>query len=232
VPLEESSLWFIKANGEFNQYSNERLNFQYLQAALGRNFHLENQTLAFELGGHASTYGNDPLYQGAVFSASDFHQLRQDITLKLVSTAQQLNYHAFSYLSGWQFGAALQGSYSPSSVSRWEMAVGLLRNVAAESPYSFLQYNISGRYMHEWVGGWISGFGLSGGSYSYDQADPVFLEKRRDTETKAEFELSNRRIRLWKFTPQLQIGRIERHSNIDLYNYKRTYARIGMTGDF
>lgn len=232
LPLAESSLWFVRANGEFNQYSEQRLNFQYLQGALGRNFQFQDRTLSIEAGGHAAVYGNDPLYDGAVLAVGDFHQLRPDVGIKFSAMAQQLNYRDYPHLSGWQYGATVQGVYAPSSISRWEVAAGVLRNEAKEAPYSFLQYQLSGRYIREWVGGWITGIGLHGSVADYDDTDPVFLKKRLGTETKLEFELSNRRLRIWKFTPQLQFGWIDRHSNIDFYSYSRAYARIGMSGDF
>lgn len=233
VPLSESSLWFFRSSGEMQEYTEHRMNFQYLQAAAGRHFHFDEQTLTLEAGAHASTFGDRPLYSGLLFAVTDYRQLRQDIGIKLTLNSQQLDYHNdFPQLSGWQYGASLQGFYAPSTFTRWETSLGILRNLAKEAPYAFQQANASMRYVHEWVGGWITGEGVYFGISAYDEADPLFGEKRHDFEKRLEFELSNRRLRIGTLTPRLQLGWVDHASNIDLYSYKRGYARIGMTGDF
>ncbi|MBP7713067.1 MAG: DUF560 domain-containing protein [Gammaproteobacteria bacterium] len=81
-------------------------------------------------------------------------------------------------------------------------------------------------------GRWIVGTLLSGAVSRYREADPLFSETRRDVEKKAQLDVSNRRIRFWRLTPRLQVGHVDRDSNLDLCAFERTYARLGLGGDF
>jgi hypothetical protein len=232
LPLGDESLWFLRSNAEVQEYSNSRVNFRYVHVAGGRHFHSQDQTLTLEAGNHASEYGGKRLYDGSTMAISDYRQIRNDLGAKFGAAAQQLNYLDYAHLSGWQRSLTAQAFYAPSPTSRWEVTAGIMRYSAKEAAYGFEQHTFSGRYIQEWVGGWITGLSLGGIQSRYGGTDPIFLERRMDHETKAELELSNRRVRLWKLTPRLQIGWSDRESNINFYGYRRAYVRIGMVGDF
>ena len=232
LPLWEESLWFLRGNGELQEYSDDRANVRYLQLTAGRNFHLPDRTVTLQAGGHASSYGGDRLYEGALAAVSDYHQVREDAAVKIGVAAYQFHYHDYPYLSAWQGAAHAQGFYSPSSTSRWEALLGLVRNDAEEEAYSYLQAQCAGRYVKELVGGWIVGMLLSGAVSRYRAPDPIFSETRRDVEKKAQLDVANRRIRFWRLTPRLQLGHVDRDSNLDLYAFERTYVRLGLGGDF
>lgn len=232
LPLAESSLWYLRSNGEIQQFAQRRFNFRYLQVAGGHNIHFYEGTLGLEAGGHAADYGNKPLYDGAVIAMSAYWQWRPDVGAKATLTGQQFRYSDFAYLSGWQYGASIQWAYAPSSATRWETSLGLLENAAREPGYSYLQTIAGARYTREWAGGWISGLGAHATVTRYAGTDPIFLVERHDFERRVEFELSNRHIRVRSFMPRLQLGWTARHSSVDYYRYSRIYARLGLSAEF
>ena len=84
----------------------------------------------------------------------------------------------------------------------------------------------------EWSRGWITGLNTSGSQTRYQADEPLFEMHRKDQEQRVEIDIVNRRWRIGRFSPRLQIGRLERHSSIDFFNYTRDYLRIGLTGTF
>lgn len=45
-------------------------------------------------------------------------------------------------------------------------------------------------------------------------------------------DLINRRLRVWRMSPRLQLGWVDNRSNIDFFDWRRAYVRLGMSGEF
>jgi tetratricopeptide (TPR) repeat protein len=232
MPFTSSSLWFVRSSGEIDLYDDAASNYQYLELAVGKNFSFASDTATVELGMHHADFGQQRLYEGAIFSVSDFHQFRPDFSVKATVSAQQLDYYAFTYLSGWQNSVTVNALYAVSPVARWDTSVGFMQNSAINKAYSFQQITIGNRYVQEWAGGWITGAALYANSASYQDIDPLFGVVRRDTEARIEVDIANRKYRFLQFTPKVQFGHVGHRSNIDLYSFNRNYVRVGLTGEF
>jgi outer membrane protein len=110
--------------------------------------------------------------------------------------------------------------------------MGYTINRARESIYSFDQPYVNLRYVREWPGGWITGIGMKASWIEYKDKEPFFGVTRSEREIRFEADVLNRRIRLWRLTPRFLVGYVDRASNLDLYTWKRTYVRLGMTAEF
>lgn len=230
MPLDDS-LWFARTNGETQSFSDQRYNFQYLQAAIGRHFHFDRRTVTIESGAHGSAYSNNSLYDGATIGVSDYRQIGNTSGLQLSLNALQFHYPTYRYLSGWQYEFATKAFYTPSSTSRWEVSASVLDNQARETAYAFTQNGLATRFQAEWNHGWVTSLGLYATKARYGAPDVLFGQRRHDDDQRVEIEIGNRKWRLWEFTPRLQMGRSQHHANIDFYSYERTYVRLGVNAD-
>lgn len=232
VPIPNHSLWFVRGVVDHLEHDGKALDFSYLQASAGRHFKFADHTFTVELGHHWARYQNERLYDGANWTLSDFRVLRPDLSMKLALSGMRLDYPAYPYRDGWQHVAAATFIYAASPDSRWEMNLDYVDNGAKEDAYAFRLGQLGLRRVDEWGGGWITGVRVQAGQGRYQAPDPFFRETRRDTEARIEFDLLNRKIRIWKLSPRLHVGVIDRRSNIDFYAYRRGYMRLGLSGEF
>lgn len=86
--------------------------------------------------------------------------------------------------------------------------------------------------MRAWQGGWITGVKAQALLAEFAAPDPFFGAARRDREGRLEFDVLNRKLQWWSFSPRLLVGYTWRDSNLELCDYKRAYARIGLTREF
>ena len=232
VPFGDPSLWFIRGQFEHLAYGDRDLDFSYLQLAGGRHFPRDKHTLSLEAGYHWSRYQNEALYRGAIWRVSDFRSLRRDLFLRLDLSGMQLKYPDYSFRDGWQYTASSNLTYIITPRSRLNAGIGYTINRADESIYSFDQPFLSLRYVYEWPYGWITGANFRLSHIKYKDDDPFFRETRREREVRVEADVLNRRLSVWRFSPRLTVGHVDRDSNIDFFSWKRTYVRLGMTAEF
>lgn len=232
IPFGKPRLWFMRGQFEHLDYDGKEHDFSYIQLASGRHFPINNQTFTLEAGYHWSFYQHDQLYDGVVASVNYFRNLRPDLAMRLNFSALQLDYNDYTHHDGWQYTPSAELTYVSSSRSRWLGGIGCTMNRAKESPYSFDQPYVSLRYVREWKGGWITGLTIKGSRIKYKDADPFFRTTRIEREIRVEADLLNRKIRIWRFSPNLLVGYIDRSSNLDFYTWERNYIRMGMSTEF
>jgi outer membrane protein len=232
MPFGKPRLWFLRGQIEHLEYEGKELDFSYLQLTSGRHFPIDGQTLTLEAGYHWSLYQHNPLYHGAILTANYFRSLRPDISMNLNLSGLQLNYYDYTYLDGWQYTPSARLIYASSPKSRWHAELGYTMNRADESIYSFDQPYVNLRYVREWKGGWITGLGMKVSWIEYKDADPFFRTTRREREMRVEADLLNRQVRIWRFSPRLLVGYVDRKSNLDFFTWQRSYVRLGMTAEF
>jgi hypothetical protein len=66
----------------------------------------------------------------------------------------------------------------------------------------------------------------------YDAADPFFGKRRRDVTEQVAVSLTNQKLAIWQFTPQLTYRFTNRSSSISLYSFKQNRIEFGLTTDF
>ena len=160
--------------------------------------------------------------------------MRASPALGVTSELSYKTYHYANlpYLNGDMKSVNLTGIYVPQATQRLEIGAGFSHYAAQEEAYTYNQPSASARFMQEWQGGWVTGMRLQALMADYAAPDPFFGEKRRDTEGRVEFDVLNRKLKFWSFSPKLLLGYVERSSNLDLYSYKRMYGRIGVSTEF
>lgn len=232
VPLPADPTWYARFYGEGLSYQNKDLDSLYAQASVGKRFNIGQHNAALELGGHISSFSDHAQYEGGLVRATGFYRLTQKLGLTAEAQMKTYQYQRLPYLNGENYTAGLIGIYVPKASQRLELGAGFNYYSAKEDAYTYKQPNVSARFVQEWAGGWITGARLQFSRASYDAPDPFFKVSRKETEARVEFDVLNRRINWWSFSPQASIGYVTRDSNLELYSYHRAYGRIGLTTEF
>lgn len=231
-PLASDPTWFGRFYGEAYEYPGRELDSLYAQASLGKRFEWGQHHMALEAGGLLSLYQDRPQYTGGLLRASTFYRVSPRLGASASVQARSFDYARLPYLNGTQTQLNATGIYAVTPAQRVELGAGWAHYDAAEMPYSYTQPSASLRYQTELPGGWIAGARLQAQTTRYQAPDPFFGKTRRDTETRMEIDLLNRKLKWWSFTPRALAGYVERDSNLELYRYDRLYGRIGLTREF
>lgn len=202
------------------------------QAAAGKRVEWGQHHVALELGGHAYRRTGGNQYDGGTARATGFLRLSPRTALTAEVSAKTLSYAELPYLTGSMRTLGTTAIHVPEPTRRWEAGLGFTRYQATEAAYTYNQPSATVRAVQEWAGGWISGLRMQALVAAFAASDPFFGEIRRDREIRIEFDLLNRKLKWWSMSPRLLIGFVRRESNLDLYDYKRSYARIGLTREF
>ena len=232
LPIGQASLSYVRIGGEQQRFRDSEVDLGYLQLATGRTFRYSDFSLTLDAGVHHGDYGGRPLYDGAIFSISAFKQVLPNIGIKTSFSGKQFDYDTYPHLGGWQHVLDVNVLYASSPTARWEVLGSLVRQSAKESPYSYLLPAVGARYLKEWPGGWLIGMGIHANAARYDSADPFFGIHRNDREIRVEADVANRQWSFMKFTPRLQLGITNHKSNINLFAFRRSFVRLGMTAEF
>jgi len=232
IPLPSDPRWFARIYGEAQEYPGRKLDAQYLHTTAGRRFEFGQHHLSLEAGGHASIRESERQYHGTVIQGTGFLRITPNFALSSTVSSKALNYADLPYLSSELRQVAATAVFVPAPTQRWDIGMSLAHNDAREDAYTYTQAGASVRYLHEWRGGWITGARVQLLRARYDAPDPFFGEVRHDRELRTEFDVLNRRISWWSFSPRLVIGHTKRDSSIALYDYTRSYIRAGLSRDF
>lgn len=232
APLPGAPLWFVRADLQHDEHRGRDADFSYLQATAGRHIRLADATLSLEAGHHWARYRQQALYAGPVASLTLFRPLRPDLSLQLGLAALALDYPAHPFREGWQTTASARVLLASAPDRRWEFAAHFTHMVAREPAYSFDRPQLAVRYVREWAGGWITGTGARTSWMHHDAADPFFRRTRAERSTEIDVDLINRRLRVWRMSPRLQLGWVDNRSNIDFFDWRRAYLRLGLSGEF
>jgi hypothetical protein len=232
LPLPQDPSWFATGYIENQDYSGGQQDQTYVQLMGGKHFNAGPHGIDLQVGGHYGAYQGSDLYSGGLARVTDFIRIRPNLFTVLSGEAAQFTYPDFSYLDGWQFTGAVEMRYALSLTQSMRAGIGFYRRVAEELPYSFTGPLGSIRYSQEWSGGWLASGLLQYGSYDYGGNDPFFGLSRFDREWRWELSIANRRLALRGMLPRVTVGAVDHQSNIPLYEFSRTYIRLGISKEF
>jgi outer membrane protein len=232
VPLPRDPSWFVTGYVENQDYSGGQLDQAYLQLTGGKHLNAGPNGIDLQVGGHYGAYQGTDLYSGALARVTDFIRIRPNLFAVLYGEAAQFTYQDFSYLDGWQFTGVAEMRYALSLSQSLRASIGFYSRTAAESPYAFTGPLASVRYSQEWSGGWLGSGLLQYGAYDYEADDPFFGLTRSDREWRWELTIANRKLAFRGVLPRITVGAVDHQSNISLYDFSRTYVRVGVTKEF
>lgn len=231
-PLPGDPNWFAHVYGELYDYPGRAVDSQYVQAALGKRSEWGQHHVSFELGGHTYRRHGDKQYDGGTVRGTGFLRLLPKLALTGEVSLKTLNYPDLPYLTGSMSSLSATAIHVPEPARRWELGAGVTRYRAREAAYTYTQPSMTARLVQEWQGGWITGVRTQVLFTDFGAPDPFFGEARHEKEIRLEFDVLNRKLKWWSFSPRFLVGYASRDSNLALYDFKRAYGRIGLTREF
>lgn len=231
-PLPADPTWFAHGYAEVTEYPSRELDSMYGQIAVGRRFDFGQHNVSAEIGRHISSFQDHQQYDGWLSRGAGFFRISPKLGVTTDLDYKTYTYANLPYLDGNMQNLNVTGIYVPQPTQRIDVSAGVNKYNAQEDAYTYTQPSLSIRFMQEWQGGWLTGVRLQGLVADYSAPDPFFGEKRHDKEARLEFDVLNRKLKFWSFSPKLLIGYVERDSNLDLYSYQRIYARLGVSTEF
>lgn len=231
-PLPVDPSWFAHGYAEVTEYPSRELDSMYGQIAVGKRFDFGQHNVSVEIGRHISSFQDHQQYDGWLSRGMGFFRISPKLGVTTDLGYKTYTYANLPYLDGSMQYLNVTGIYVSQPTQRIDVSAGVSKYNAEEDAYTYTQPSLSIRFMQEWQGGWLTGVRLQGLVADYSAQDPFFGEKRHDKEARLEFDVLNRKLKFWSFSPRLLIGYVERDSNLDLYSYQRFYARLGVSTEF
>ena len=134
---------------------------------------------------------------------------------------------------GHTFSADLGLAHALGRATQVRADTAFRREILDDDAYSWREYILGVSVNRELPRGFVVGGGPLYRWREYDAPLPVFSsEARRDRTLGGRITVSNRRIDWFGFSPQITLRHERRHSNLDLYDYKRTVGEFSLVRTF
>jgi len=233
IPISSKYKTFIKANLQHTDYSGKNNSQSYVLASLGRHYVFDNKsTLTPELGFHKFIHKDNSLYSGKTLSINYLKPINSTSHTELNLNTLEMNYPDFAHLDGWQHKLLASITKIPSPDNRWDFIVSYNKSELEDKTSSFKQPGVSLSSTQEFGDGWTIGATAKFSKKTYKKEDPFFGKIRKDSEKSAEITVLNRLFQINGISPRLHIGRIENSSNMNLYEFDRSYVKLEFTKGF
>ena len=213
-------------------YEESQFNDRTLTLRAGPRFIFEDFDLRPELTGRFRELGGETYSRAAGLSLSSDWLIAPAWQLNAGVTAERISYESFLG-EGRNYGVQLGVSHAFGRATMLRADTSFRRETVSRGAYSWREYSIAFLAARELPRGFVVSAGPShrwrhyGGPLLSLGPDPRF-----DRTLAGQIKASNRHIELFGFMPEITIRHERRSSNLDLYDYKRTVAEIGVVRSF
>ncbi|NWF35275.1 porin family protein [Mariprofundus sp. KV] len=216
-----------------NYPSANQYNLTYLMAFAGWTKQWSPaHSLSFEAGGHASFYGGHNLFDGAAFRISDIYRTTSGWTFNPALESKQLRYPDYPLRNGWQQWLTVDMTKAMPSGLVWSTGASIGRNKTHDEIYNFISSGAKLGLSLELPLRVTASVMLNYLETRYAGRDPFFAERRREKKQSVEVGLIPLTLNMKGFAPRIVFGHIKNWSNIDLYQFQRTYGKLAFVRDF
>ena len=167
-------------------------------------------------------YGGKRFNEGVGARLEATHYLDSRTALSFGVSAQEVRYPRSPPQTGPSFaafGGAVRTLTAASSVT---VRLGLGRQASRSESFANWSGQVGVGYYRDLPGGFSIYLEPSLSYSRYDEADPLFGERRQDLGQEMQVALLNRRVVLKRFTPRISYTFDRRNSTIDLYDFSET----------
>ena len=230
-PLSKNADLLIRISSSADLYKEKRFDDMVLQAEAGPQFRLGADRLAlsgivahrwFGLNSYSSSFGGSGNFQHPLGKRA---QLRLDASA--IRTDNEVN--SLQDSSRYSFSTAVDRAFTQSFGGGIQLSG--TREVSADPGYSTAQGGIS-TYLFRDLGKTTAVLNLS---YSHLEADKrlfIYPERRKDDRFAASVSNTFRGLRVGTFAPLLRLSYERNVSTIEIYDFSRFGAEIGITAAF
>ena len=213
-------------------YEKNQFNDRTLTLRAGPRFIFEDFDLRPEVTGRFRELGGKTYSRAAGLSLSSDWLIAPAWRLNAGVTAERISYESFLG-EGRNHGVQLGVSHAFGRATLLRADTSFRRETVSREAYSWREYSISFLAARELPRGFVVSAGPSHRWRRYGGRLPALgPDPRFDRTLAGQIKASNRHIELFGFMPEISIRHERRSSNLDLYDYKRTVAEIGVVRSF
>ena len=213
-------------------YEENQFNDRTLTLRAGPRFIFEDFDLRPELTGRFRELGGEIYSRAVGLSLSSDWLIAPAWQLNAGVTAKRISYESFLG-EGRNYGVQLGVSHAFGRATLLRADTSLRRETVSREAYSWREYSIAFLAARELPRGFVVSAGPSHHWRRYGGRLPALgPDPRFDRTLAGHIKASNRHIELFGFMPEITIRHERRSSNLDLYDYKRTVAEIGVVRSF
>ena len=213
-------------------YEENQFNDRTLTLRAGPRFIFEDFDLRPELTGRFRELGGEIYSRAAGLSLSSDWLIAPAWQLNAGVTAKRISYESFLG-EGRNYGVRLGVSHAFGRATLLRADTSFRRETVSREAYSWREYSIAFLAARELPRGFVVSAGPSHRWRRYGGRLPALgPDPRFDRTLAGQIKASNRHIELFGFMPEITIRHERRSSNLDLYDYKRTVAKIGVVRSF
>ena len=213
-------------------YEENQFNDRTLTLRAGPRFIFEDFDLRPEVTGRFRELGGETYSRAAGLSLSSDWLMAPAWRLNAGVTAERISYESFLG-EGRNYGVQLGVSHAFGRATLLRADTSFRRETVSREAYSWREYSIAFLAARELPRGFVMSAGPSHRWRHYGGRLPALgPDPRFDRTLAGQIKASNRNIELFGFMPEITIRHERRSSNLDLYDYKRTVAEIGVVRSF
>ena len=213
-------------------YEENQFNDRTLTLRAGPRFIFEDFDLRPELTGRFRELGGEIYSRAAGLNLSSDWLFAPAWRLNAGVTAERISYESFLG-EGRNYGVQLGVSRAFGRATLLRADTSFRRETVSREAYSWREYSIAFLAARELPRGFVVSAGPSHRWRRYGGRLPALgPDPRFDRTLAGQIKASNRHIELFGFMPEITIRHERRSSNLDLYDYKRTVAEIGVVRSF
>ena len=213
-------------------YEESQFNDRTLTLRAGPRFIFEDFDLRPELTGRLRELGGETYSRTAGLSLSSDWLVAPAWRLNVGVSTGWKSYESFLE-DGRNYGVQLGVSHAFGRATLLRADTSFRRETVSREAYSWREYSIAFLAARELPKGFVVSVGPSHRWRRYDAPILSFgPDPRFDRTLAGQIKASNRHIELFGFMPEIAIRHERRRSNLDLYDYKRTVAEIGVVRSF
>ena len=213
-------------------YEESQFNDRTLTLRAGPRFIFEDFDLRPELTGRLRELGGDTYSRAAGLSLSSDWLVAPAWRLTAGVNTGWKSYESFLE-DGRDYGVRLGVSHAFGRATLLRADTSFRRETVSREAYSWREYSIAFLAARELPRGFVVSAGPSHRWRRYDAPILAFgPDPRSDRTLAGQVKVSNRHIELFGFMPEITVRHERRSSNLDLYDFKRTVAEIGVVRSF
>ena len=213
-------------------YEESRFNDRTLTLRAGPRFIFEDFDLRPELTGRFRELGGETYSRAAGLSLSGEWTVAPTWRLSASLTADRISYESFLD-EGRNHGVRLGAMHALGPATLLSADASFRRETVSVDAHSWREYAVSLTAARELPRGFVVS---AGPSHRWRRYDAPLLslgpDPRSDRTLTGEIKASNRHVELFGFMPEITVRHERRGSNLDLYDYERTVAEIGVVRSF
>ena len=233
IPLNIKAKTFIKANIEHTDYSGHNNARSYLSNSYGKHFSINtNSSITPEIGLHRFIYQSNTLYSGKTSGVNYYKSFNNTTSAELNFQFLEYKYPDNQYMDGEKKFFTSKLSKLIALNNKFDIQLSYLDSNSTDKSFSYKQPELLISNTKEFKGGWTLGLIGKLNRKKYLEEDPFFGVKREDKEKTIELTILNSLFDINGLSPKVRFGIIYNDSNINLYEFDRSYSKLEFTKEF